>query len=63
MPKQQLSVVVTRRLPEVVETRLAELFDVKLRDTDAPMTRQELAEAIRPVTFWSRPSPIRSTMR
>ena len=47
MPKQQLSVVVTRRLPEVVETRLAELFDVRLRETDAPMTRQELAEAIK----------------
>tara|TARA_R110002020_G_scaffold225869_1_gene436135 strand:- start:13225 stop:14211 length:987 start_codon:yes stop_codon:yes gene_type:complete len=47
MPKQQLSVVVTRRLPEVVETRLAELFDVHLRETDAPMTRQELAEAIK----------------
>jgi lactate dehydrogenase-like 2-hydroxyacid dehydrogenase len=47
MPKQQLSVVVTRRLPEVVETRLAELFDVRLRDTDAPMTRQELVEAIK----------------
>jgi glyoxylate reductase len=47
MPKQQLSVVVTRRLPEVVETRLAELFDVRLRDTDAPMTRAELAEAIK----------------
>ena len=47
MPKQQLSVVVTRRLPEVVETRLAELFDVRLRDTDVPMTRQELAEAIK----------------
>tara|TARA_R110000850_G_scaffold81352_1_gene174835 strand:- start:4687 stop:5673 length:987 start_codon:yes stop_codon:yes gene_type:complete len=47
MPKQQLSVVVTRRLPEVVETRLAELFDVHLRETNAPMTRQELAEAIK----------------
>ncbi|UWR25779.1 D-glycerate dehydrogenase [Sulfitobacter sp. S223] len=47
MPKQQLSVVVTRRLPEVVETRLAELFDVRLRATDAPMTRTELAEAIK----------------
>jgi lactate dehydrogenase-like 2-hydroxyacid dehydrogenase len=47
MPKQQLSVVVTRRLPEVVETRLAELFDVRLRETDAPMTRTELAEAIK----------------
>jgi glyoxylate reductase len=47
MPKQQLSVVVTRRLPDVVETRLAELFDVRLRETDAPMTRAELAEAIK----------------
>jgi glyoxylate reductase len=47
MPKQQLSVVVTRRLPEVVETRLAELFDVKLRETDAPMSRSELREAIK----------------
>ena len=47
MPKQQLSVVVTRRLPEVVETRLAELFDVRLRETDAPMSRAELAEAIK----------------
>ena len=47
MPKQQLSVVVTRRLPEVVETRLAELFDVRLRETDAPMTRAELAEAMK----------------
>lgn len=47
MPKQQLSVVVTRRLPEVVETRMAELFDVRLRDTDAPMTRAELREAVK----------------
>jgi glyoxylate reductase len=34
-------------LPEVVETRLSELFDVRLRDTDAPMSRSELGEAIR----------------
>ncbi len=47
MPKQRLSVVVTRRLPEVVETRLAELFDVRLRESDAPMTRAELSEAIK----------------
>lgn len=47
MSKQQLSVVVTRRLPEAVETRMAELFDVRLRDTDAPMARAELAEAIK----------------
>lgn len=47
MPKQRLSVVVTRRLPEVVETRLSELFDVRLREDDAPMDRAALAEAMR----------------
>lgn len=46
MPKQPLSVVVTRRLPDVVEARLAELFDVTLRDTDAPMSRAELQDAV-----------------
>ena len=47
MPKPRLSVVVTRRLPEPVETRLSELFDVTLRDSDAPMTRSQLAEAMK----------------
>ncbi|SHK28686.1 glyoxylate reductase [Shimia gijangensis] len=46
MPKERLSVVVTRRLPEAVETRLSELFDVRLRDDDKPMTRAELVEAM-----------------
>ena len=46
MPSQKLSVVVTRRLPEVVETRMSELFDVKLREDDTPMTRQELVTAM-----------------
>ncbi|MCI5096233.1 MAG: D-glycerate dehydrogenase [Rhodobacteraceae bacterium] len=47
MARERLSVVVTRRLPEPVETRLSELFDVKLRADDAPMTRQELAASLR----------------
>ncbi|MCH8466513.1 MAG: D-glycerate dehydrogenase [Roseinatronobacter sp.] len=47
MPNQRLSVVVTRRLPDVVETRLKELFDVTLREEDIPMRREELAEAMR----------------
>ncbi|NHB77815.1 2-hydroxyacid dehydrogenase [Rhodobacter calidifons] len=47
MPASRLTVVVTRRLPEVVETRLKELFDVELRDPDQPMTREELAAAMR----------------
>ena len=42
-----MSVVVTRRLPEQVETRLSELFDVRLRDDDTPMTREELTEAMK----------------
>ncbi len=47
MPNSRLSVVVTRRLPDVVETRLKELFDVELREADTPMTREELADAMR----------------
>ena len=46
MPTARLSVVVTRRLPEAVETRMKELFDVQLRDDDTPMTRAELVEAM-----------------
>lgn len=46
MPSKRISVVVTRRLPEVVETRLKELFDVTLRDDDTPMTREELVHAM-----------------
>jgi glyoxylate reductase len=47
MPSGRLSVVVTRRLPEPVETRMKELFDVELRDPDTPMTREELVAAMR----------------
>ncbi len=47
MPSKRLSVVVTRRLPEVVETRMSELFDVHLRETDTPMTRAQLTEALK----------------
>ena len=46
MPGQKLSVVVTRRLPEAVETRMSELFDVELREDDRPMTRSELVSAM-----------------
>jgi glyoxylate reductase len=42
----RLSVVVTRKLPEVVETRMRELFEVRLNETDAPMTPDQLAEAM-----------------
>ncbi len=47
MPTKRLSVVVTRRLPERVEARMQELFDVTLGPEDRPMDRTELAEAMR----------------
>ncbi len=47
MPRERLSVVVTRRLPDEVETRLSELFDIKLREDDTPMTRAELVAAVK----------------
>jgi glyoxylate reductase len=47
MPSKRLSVVVTRRLPDAVESRLLELFDVTLRDDDTPMTRDALAAAMK----------------
>jgi len=47
MPAQPLSVVVTRRLPEPVEARMAELFDVKLRSDDLPWTKTQLTEAMK----------------
>src|ERR1044071_1477767 len=38
-------VVVTRRLPESVETRMRELFDTRLNLDDKPMSPTELTEA------------------
>lgn len=46
MPAPRLSVVVTRRLPEVVETRMKELFDAELREDDRPLSREELVAAM-----------------
>ena len=38
-------VVVTRKLPEGVETRMCELFDTRLNLDDAPMSQAALADA------------------
>lgn len=46
MPAERLSVVVTRRLPEPVETRMKELFNVELREDDRKMSREELVAAM-----------------
>jgi len=40
-------VIVTRKLPDVVETRLRELFDARLNLDDTPFSREELIEAVK----------------
>ena len=45
MARKKPVVIVTRKLPDVIETRMMELFDTRLNDDDHPMTRDELVEA------------------
>src|SRR5260363_133593 len=40
-------VVVTRKLPDSVETRMRELFDARLNLDDEPMSQDQLADAVR----------------
>src|SRR3954451_8464733 len=47
MGRKKPLVVVTRKLPDVVETRMCELFDTRLNVNDAPMSQTELADAMR----------------
>ncbi len=42
MPKKKPLVIVTRKLPDVIETRMMELFDVRLNVDDHPMSADEL---------------------
>ncbi len=46
MVKSKPLVVVTRKLPDAVETRMCELFDARLNVADTPMTPDELARAM-----------------
>jgi glyoxylate reductase len=45
--KKKPLVVVTRKLPDSIETRMRELFDARLNLDDIPMTTEQLADAIR----------------
>ena len=45
MPQSKPVVVVTRKLPDVIETRMMELFDTRLNRDDKPMSQAELIEA------------------
>ena len=44
MPKPL--VIVTRRLPDTIEQRMRQLFDVEIRDADTAFTPDELKEAV-----------------
>ncbi len=46
MARKKPLVIVTRKLPDVVETRMCELFDARLNIDDKAMSRSELAAAL-----------------
>jgi len=45
MAKKKPLVVVTRKLPDIIETRMCELFDTRLNMDDRPMSPAEIIEA------------------
>jgi glyoxylate reductase len=47
MSRKKPLVVLTRKLPDVVETRMRELFDARLNVDDKPMSQDDLAAAMR----------------
>ncbi|MCB1835942.1 MAG: D-glycerate dehydrogenase, partial [Geminicoccaceae bacterium] len=47
MGRNRPLVIVTRRLPDVIETRMMELFNARLNENDGPMGKAELIEAVK----------------
>ena len=47
MANKKPLVVVTRKLPDAIETRMMELFDARLNIDDKPMSKAELIEAVK----------------
>src|ERR1700726_4180760 len=45
--KKKPLVVVTRKLPDTIETRMRELFDARLNLDDTPMSQSDLAETVK----------------
>ena len=41
------NIILTRRLPDTVETRMRELFNAKLNQTDQPFTQEQLIQAVK----------------
>jgi glyoxylate reductase len=46
MAARKPKVIVTRKLPDPVETRMRELFDTELNLTDEPLSAEQLADAV-----------------
>src|SRR5271155_3660249 len=46
IPANNPLVIVTRKLPDAIETRMRELFDTRLNHEDKPLSQAELVEAI-----------------
>ena len=47
MAKKKPLVIITRRLPDRIETRMCELFDTRLNIEDHAMSRVQLVEAMK----------------
>ncbi|MBV9571609.1 MAG: D-glycerate dehydrogenase [Alphaproteobacteria bacterium] len=47
MPADKPLVIITRKLPDAIETRMRELFDARLNVEDKPMDEAALTEAVR----------------
>ena len=64
MPAKKPLVIVTRKLPEAVETRMRELFDARLNLDDSPMTAAAAGRGDgRAPRCWFPPSPTASMPR
>jgi glyoxylate reductase len=46
MPSKKPLVIVTRKLPDVIETRMMELFDTRLNPDDQPLSTADLVAAV-----------------
>ncbi|HMR29644.1 MAG TPA: D-glycerate dehydrogenase [Geminicoccaceae bacterium] len=47
MPRLRPLVIVTRKLPDAIETRMRELFDARLNHADTVMSKAQLVEAVK----------------
>lgn len=50
MNSERPIVIVTRKLPQIVQARMRELFDARFNEDDHPMTRKELVRAAQTAT-------------